>query len=72
MVYILISSRHQSRSGTPAESRNKNEPCSFLDFYDNHDMWHFTSATALFFAFIFLLTVDDDLLEVERKDIRVF
>ena len=52
--------------------RNMNEPCMYMDFFDNHDMWHFFSATALFLAFIFLLTIDDDLLLEERKNIKVF
>jgi hypothetical protein len=43
-----------------------------LDFFDNHDMWHFFSATALFLAFIFLLTIDDDLLLTDRDKIEVF
>ena len=49
-----------------------NEPCMYMDFFDNHDMWHFFSATALFLAFIFLLTIDDDLLLEDRKNIKVF
>jgi hypothetical protein len=43
-----------------------------MDFFDNHDMWHFLSATALFLAFISLLTIDDDLLLAERDRIPVF
>ena len=43
-----------------------------MDFFDNHDVWHFLSATALFLAFIFLLTIDDDLLLVDRSKIKVF
>lgn len=49
-----------------------NEPCGYMNFFDNHDMWHFVSATSLFLAFIFLLTIDDDLLLTKRKDIEVF
>jgi len=64
--------RHQSRNRTPPESRNMNEPCGYMNFFDNHDMWHFVSATSLFLAFIFLLTIDDDLLLTKRKDIEVF
>ena len=52
--------------------RNMNVPCSYMNFFDNHDMWHFFSATALFLAFIFLLTIDDDLLLEQRKKIDVF
>ena len=49
-----------------------NEECLYLDFYDNHDMWHFMSASALFLVFVFLLTIDDDLLMIDRKEIVVF
>ena len=52
--------------------RNMNELCQFMDFFDNHDMWHFLSATSLFLAFIFLLTIDDDLLLTDRTKIIVF
>lgn len=38
--------------GTPAESREKNRECVLLDFFDDHDIWHFLSATALFFSFL--------------------
>jgi hypothetical protein len=52
--------------------RDKNELCNVMDFFDNHDMWHFFSATALFISFIFLLTIDDDLLLTDRDKIEVF
>ena len=52
--------------------RNLNEVCEFLNFFDNHDMWHFISATGLFTAFIFLLTIDDDLLDTPWDSINVF
>uniref|UniRef100_A0A8I5NU79 SID1 transmembrane family member 1 n=1 Tax=Papio anubis TaxID=9555 RepID=A0A8I5NU79_PAPAN len=41
-----------SWEGTPAESREKNRECILLDFFDDHDIWHFLSATALFFSFL--------------------
>ncbi|KAM9032145.1 SID1 transmembrane family member 1 isoform 3-T4 [Sarcophilus harrisii] len=37
---------------TPAESREKNRDCILLGFFDDHDVWHFLSATALFFSFL--------------------
>ncbi|XP_014400866.1 PREDICTED: SID1 transmembrane family member 1 [Myotis brandtii] len=58
--------------GTPAESREKNRECVLLDFFDEHDIWHFLSATALFFSFLVLLTLDDDLDVVRRDQIPVF
>ncbi|XP_063663081.1 SID1 transmembrane family member 1 isoform X2 [Pan troglodytes] len=57
---------------TPAESREKNRECILLDFFDDHDIWHFLSATALFFSFLVLLTLDDDLDVVRRDQIPVF
>ncbi|XP_033067140.1 SID1 transmembrane family member 1 isoform X4 [Trachypithecus francoisi] len=61
-----------SWEGTPAESREKNRECILLDFFDDHDIWHFLSAAALFFSFLVLLTLDDDLDVVRRDQIPVF
>ncbi|KAE8621146.1 hypothetical protein XENTR_v10004696 [Xenopus tropicalis] len=57
---------------TPAESREKNRSCIILHFFDDHDIWHFLSATAMFFSFLVLLTLDDDLDVVRRDKIPVF
>ncbi|XP_032069056.1 SID1 transmembrane family member 1 isoform X2 [Thamnophis elegans] len=57
---------------TPAQSREKNRPCIVLGFFDDHDIWHFLSAAALFFSFLGLLTLDDDLDSVPRNKIPVF
>jgi len=54
-----------------AESRNLNEECMFMDFFDNHDLWHFFSGAMLFVAFLTLLVVDDNLMFKPRKDIPV-
>nr|XP_035963069.1 SID1 transmembrane family member 1 isoform X3 [Halichoerus grypus] len=42
---------------TPAESRERNRECILLDFFDDHDIWHFLSATALFFSFLRLFQI---------------
>jgi len=70
----FYSQKLQSRNLSPAESRNMNGPCDpmFGNFYDNHDLWHFFSSTALFLAFLFLLTIDDDLMNTKRKQIKVY
>ncbi|XP_076277521.1 SID1 transmembrane family member 1 [Lasioglossum baleicum] len=57
---------------TPAASRLYNQPCVLLNFFDNHDIWHFLSAFAMFFSFMVLLTLDDDLVDVHRSQIPVF
>jgi len=72
IALAFYANKHQSRSLTPPESRERNQLCKFGDFFDNHDMWHFLSSFALFLAFLGLLTVDDDLLYVNRKNIKVF
>jgi len=69
---FFYANKHQSRNLSPAESRQKNEECVFLEFYDNHDLWHFFSSLALFLAFLGLLTIDDDLLYVSMDRIKVF
>ena len=43
---------HCSFQKTPAESRQLNKDCILLDFYDNHDIWHFLSASAMFCTFM--------------------
>uniref|UniRef100_T1IHB1 SID1 transmembrane family member 1 n=1 Tax=Strigamia maritima TaxID=126957 RepID=T1IHB1_STRMM len=57
---------------SPAQSRAKNRPCILLNFYDDHDVWHFVSAAGLFFSFMILLTLDDDLVHTPRDQIPVF
>ena len=37
---------------SPAESKVQNKECFFMDFYDEHDMWHFLSAGAMFCSFM--------------------
>jgi len=57
---------------SPAMSRISNEDCFLMNFYDSHDIWHFLSATSLFLGFMLLLTLEDDLIDVPRKNISVF
>ncbi|PSN48776.1 SID1 transmembrane family member 1 [Blattella germanica] len=57
---------------TPAQSKSYNQPCEIFNFYDKHDIWHFLSATSMFFSFMVLLTLDDDLISVHRSKIPVF
>ncbi|KAK6295779.1 hypothetical protein J4Q44_G00334920 [Coregonus suidteri] len=57
---------------TPAESREHNRDCIVLSFFDDHDIWHFLSSIAMFGSFLVLLTMDDDLDNVQRDKIFVF
>eukprot|EP00117_Sycon_ciliatum_P021001 scpid41674/ scgid18548/ SID1 transmembrane family member 1 len=54
---------------SPSESRKLNSDCILLGFYDNHDVWHFFSAVALFFYSLVLMTIDDPLSSVSRDSI---
>lgn len=55
-----------------AESREGNRECRLFNFYDFHDLWHFLSATAMFFTFMAMLSIDDDLEYKDRSTITVF
>lgn len=59
-------------SVSAAESKEYNKHCIVLSFYDNHDVWHLLSAVALFFSFMLLLTLDDDLINTPHTSIMVF
>lgn len=43
-----------------------------MDFYDNHDIWHFLSAISLYLSFMVLLTLDDDVSNKPTSAIPVF
>jgi len=72
VAIICYANRSANRNLSPAQSRNLNEECSFLGFYDYHDMWHFLGAAGIFFAFLSLMTLDDDILYVPRDKIDIF
>ena len=44
----------------PLLLRKLNKECNWLNFFDSHDIWHFLSGAGLFFEFMFILTIDDD------------
>ncbi|XP_044262476.1 systemic RNA interference defective protein 1-like isoform X3 [Tribolium madens] len=56
---------------SPAQSRQLNQQCIFADFFDSHDLWHFFSSMALYFSFMYLLCIDDNLYE-RRTNIPLF
>jgi len=70
LIFFLTNLTSWQKS--PARSREGNRDCVLLGFYDDHDVWHFLSACALFFSFLGLLTLDDDLLRTPRHVIPVF
>ena len=67
--YFTASQKDKSKS--PSMSRNLNEECTMW-FFDNHDIWHFASAFGIFFAFMALLTMEDNNTTVPWNEIPVF
>ena len=49
-----------------------NVECIFLNFFDGHDIWHFLGAAGVFFAFLCVFTLDEDLKGKKRNTIHVF
>ena len=43
-----------------------------ITFNFRHDLWHFLSGAGLFFIFMFILTIDEDIRYKERDKIAVF
>jgi len=43
---------------TPSKSREGNQPCLLLDFFDKHDVWHFLSAISMFFSFLVCIMIN--------------
>ena len=56
---------------SPAMSRHLNAECTFW-FFDKHDIWHFASAFGLLFAFLALLTIEDNNTSTSWDEIPVF
>ncbi|CAG9819072.1 unnamed protein product [Phaedon cochleariae] len=54
---------------TPAESRQWNQACILINFFDKHDVWHLLSAPALYFTFMYLMCLDDDIIDILRESI---
>ena len=70
-LYFFANSRTDS-GVTPAQSRNLNRECMAFEMYDNHDIWHICSAAGLFFNFMMLIYLDEDLFYVPRAKIKIF
>jgi len=76
-LYFMLTSlcffvaKERSATVSPAESRQKNAECTFMIF-DNHDIWHFTSAFGILFTSLALLTLEDKNTDTPWDEIRVF
>eukprot|EP01101_Sappina_pedata_P006867 TRINITY_DN3518_c0_g1_i1.p1 TRINITY_DN3518_c0_g1~~TRINITY_DN3518_c0_g1_i1.p1 ORF type:complete len:711 (-),score=268.08 TRINITY_DN3518_c0_g1_i1:122-2254(-) len=56
----LFTSNDTDKNLDPEESRALNAGCYWQDFYNRHDIWHFTSAIALMFIVLGLIHYDAD------------
>lgn len=56
---------------SPSQSRDLNRPCTLMVF-DNHDLWHMSSAFGLFLLFLMILTLEDNNFLTPWQDIQVF
>jgi len=70
-MYFFVQKRKDT-TASPAVSRLKNEECILLDFFDSHDIWHFLGGAGVFFAFMFVLTIDDDVRFRRRDQMNIF
>ena len=43
------------------ESKELNEKCIMFDYFDNHDIWHMLSASALYIFMNVILYIDYDI-----------
>ena len=50
--------------------KRKNLPAAVVDI--RHDIWHFLGGAGLFFVFLFILTIDEDIKYTQRTKIAVF
>ena len=67
----FFTSKEKTTEKSPSQSLHQNRECFFMIF-DNHDLWHFTSAVGLFFTFMWLLTVEDNNTDTHWQKIHVF
>lgn len=54
-----------------AGSRAGNGECIFMDFYDEHDIWHMMSSLAILCLYMTLLTLDDGVQDLDRDELMV-
>ncbi len=65
LLYFKIDLTEWRKSA--AFSREGNGKCVLWSFYDEHDIWHMYSATAIFFFYMTLLTMDDGVQDIPQN-----
>ena len=66
-----FNSKQKTTMVSPSVSRDMNEECT-IGIFDKHDLWHFLSAAGLFLNFLFLLVIDDGIMDRPRNEIPIF
>jgi len=67
-----FTNKEKNSEVSPAESRDINKECILFEYFDGHDVWHFLGGAGVFFTFMFIFTIDEDLKYKKRSEIRVF
>ena len=63
--------KQRTTTVSPSQSRNMNEEC-YLMIFDHHDIWHFLSASGIFFTMLAALTIEDNNTSMAWNEIHVF
>ena len=54
-LWIFFAKETTDKSKSPEKSRDLNQECIFLAFFDWHDVWHILSSSALFMAALMVI-----------------
>ena len=69
-LYFYLDRKDQTLI-SPSESRHLNGEC-ILGIFDSHDMWHFLTSSGVLFAFMAVLTIEDNNTSTPWNQIPVF
>ena len=67
----FFQAKQRTTTVSPSQSRNMNEEC-YLMIFDHHDIWHFLSASGIFFTMMAVLTIEDNNTSMPWNQIHVF
>lgn len=71
-IYFFVGLKDYEVFGSAEDNERRAHSCILFDFFGPHDMWHLLSAPSVFFMYIFVLCIDDDLKCVPRRSIPIF
>ena len=69
-VFVFTCQSTTNKTLSPENSRDKNEECFILGFFDWHDLWHILSSFGLFMGAIFVMLISLNLSKYERANTR--